>query len=817
MGRRVMGVDIGIGLEIQEVGAGELDELTDLIYFFVPNVLELDSWRWIHDDDGIFTVKRLRELIDDKILNKTNGIQETKWNKLSPRKICIFIWRLQKRRLPAFTWLDHLGIDLDSTLCPHCEDEIETVEHCFLKCSKVVEGWKKSFEVVEYGTFQYWISARIRLKLARFKSYLLIFGTDVCQKGIVGTCQPLNSGVLWNENGLQGIDLGTTYSCVAVWKNDRIEIIPNEQGNRTTPSTVAFVGDERLTGEGAANQLAMHPANTIFGYMLTYNSFSDAKRLIGRRFSDCKVRENLTFWPFKVINGSLDTPKIVVSYKGQEKEFLAEEISSMILGKMKEIAEAYLGKDVKNAVVTVPAYFNDSQRQATKDAGSIAGLNVVRMINEPTAAAIAYGLDNESLISGKINVLIFDLGGGTFDVSLITIKDGSTFEVKAVTGDTHLGGEDFDNQMVDHCLKEFKRKWNKDLTGNQRAIGRLRFACEKAKRILTSTTQTSIELDCLHEGIDFSMRFTRAKFEELNMTLFDKCIKTLEECLKNAKMEKSWVEEIILVGGSTRIPKVQRLLQEFFDGKELCKSVNPDEAVAYGAAVMATNLCSNVNKIVPDLRLLDITPLSLGLLTKGNVFSIVIPRYTPIPTKKSKIVIADKDNQTSVGIQVYQGERARATRNHFLGRFSINGIPPAPRGGSRIENTYEVDIDGILTVTSKLLSTGKTERLVITNENGRLSKQQIDNMVNDAIKYKLEDQQFKKKVVAHNDFEDYIYKMKNMIKEYGIKKNVHPKSLKKMEKAIVDSTEWLQDNKDASVDEIQRMKVYLKSVSMSNV
>ncbi|GKC54418.1 putative heat shock protein 70 family protein [Tanacetum coccineum] len=611
--------------------------------------------------------------------------------------------------------------------------------------------------------------------------------------------------------------------------------------------------------------------------MLTYNSFSDAKRLIGRRFSDCKVRENLTFWPFKVINGSLDTPKIVVSYKGQEKEFLAEEISSMILGKMKEIAEAYLGKDVKNAVVTVPAYFNDSQRQATKDAGSIAGLNVVRMINEPTAAAIAYGLDNESLISGKINVLIFDLGGGTFDVSLITIKDGGTFEVKAVTGDTHLGGEDFDNQMVDHCLKEFKRKWNKDLTGNQRAIGRLRFACEKAKRILTSTTQTSIELDCLHEGIDFSMRFTRAKFEELNMTLFDKCIKTLEECLKNAKMEKSWVEEIILVGGSTRIPKVQRLLQEFFDGKELCKSVNPDEAVAYGAAVMATNLCSNVNKIVPDLRLLDITPLSLGLLTKGNVFSIVIPRYTPIPTKKSKIVIADKDNQTSVGIQVYQGERARATRNHlslplslglltkgnvfsiviprytpiptkkskiviadkdnqtsvgiqvyqgeraratrnhFLGQFSINGIPPAPRGGSRIENTYEVDIDGILTVTSKLLSTGKTERLVITNENGRLSKQQIDNMVNDAIKYKLEDQKFKKKVVAHNDFEDYIYKMKNMIKEYGIKKNVHPKSLKKMEKAIVDSTEWLQDNKDASVDEIQRMKVYLKSVSMSNV
>ncbi|MFS7961787.1 putative Heat shock protein 70 family [Helianthus anomalus] len=432
-----------------------------------------------------------------------------------------------------------------------------------------------------------------------------------------------------------GIDLGTTYSCVAVWKHNRIEIIPNDQGNRTTPSAVAFVDGERIIGDGAKNQVAMNPANTVF----------DSKRLIGRKFSDSEVQKDIKLWPFKVIEGFSDTLKIVVTYNGKKREFLAEEISSMILGKMKETAEAYLGKVVKNAVITVPAYFNDSQRQATKDAGNIAGLNVIRMINEPTAAAIAYGLDNESGIVGKINVLVFDLGGGTFDVSVMTIEKGGIFEVKAVAGDTHLGGEDFDNRIVDHCVEEFKRRWNKDLTGNQRALGRLRFACEKAKRMLSCTTRTSIDLDSLHEGIDFSMKFTRAKFEELNMSSFNKCIETLEKCLRDAKMEKSCVDQVILVGGSTRIPKVQHLLRDLFDGRDLCKSVNPDEAVAYGAAIMAAKVSGISDKSVKDVVLRDVTPLSLGVQVRGELPSVVIPRNTPIPTSNAKKYITTEDNQ----------------------------------------------------------------------------------------------------------------------------------------------------------------------------
>ncbi|KAI3759916.1 hypothetical protein L1987_50302 [Smallanthus sonchifolius] len=516
----------------------------------------------------------------------------------------------------------------------------------------------------------------------------------------------------------------------------------------------------------------------------------------------------MKLWSFKVIEGPADTPKIVVSYKGQQKEFLAEEISSMILGKMKEIAEAYLGKVMKNAVITVPAYFNDSQRQATKDAGTIAGLNVIRMINEPTAAAIAYGLDNKPDFVGKINVLIFDLGGGTFDVSLSTIEEGGIFEVKAVSGDTHLGGEDFDNRMVDHCVSEFKRKWNKDLTGNQRALGRLRFACEKAKRILSSTAQTSIELDCLHDGIDFSMRFSRAKFEELNMSLFSQCIKG-----KNFKMiEKSWVDEIILVGGSTRIPKVQNMLRELFEWKELCKSVNPDEAVAYGAAVMAAKLSGSDDKNVRDLMLLDVTPLSLGVELKGEVFDVVIPRNTQIPTKKFKNYITTKDNQSSAAIKVYQGERAKSTDNHLLGKFTIYGIPPAPKGNIHFEDCFEIDPDGILTVTSKILSTSISNKLRIVNDKGRLSKYDIDKMVKEAEKYKLEDQEYKKKVKAYNGLEDYIYNLKKKVKEYNVNKRVHPESLKKMEKAIDETTEWLEDNQAASIDEIQGKKTYLQFV-----
>ncbi|XP_023749961.1 heat shock 70 kDa protein 1 isoform X1 [Lactuca sativa] len=603
-----------------------------------------------------------------------------------------------------------------------------------------------------------------------------------------------------NDTPAIGIDLGTTYSCVAVWKHGHIQIIPNDQGNRTTPSCVAFVNGERLIGDGAKNQVAMNPANTIF----------DAKRLIGRRFSDSKVQDDMKLWPFRVIQGPSDTPKIVVSYRGEEKEFLAEEISSMILGKMKDTAQTYLGKIVEKAVITVPAYFNDSQRQATKDAGAIAGLNVMRIINEPTAAAIAYGLDNKSDITSKINVLVFDLGGGTFDVSLLTMAEGGgTLEVKAVAGDTHLGGEDFDSRMVDQCAQEFKRRWNKDLTGNKRALGRLKCACEKAKRILSCDILTSIEIDGLHEGIDFSMKFSRAKFEELNIGYFVKCIETLEACLNDAKMDKSCVNQVILVGGSTRIPKVQCMLQEFFERKELCKSVNPDEAVAYGAAVMAAKLSGNTDKCFQDLLLLDVTPLSLGIEVKGEVFDVLIPRNTPIPTKKSKFHTTCYDNQSEVCIKVYQGERARSVDNHLLGMFTLSGIPLARKCVPQINDCFEMDANGILTVTSEIVSTGATEKLTITNQNGRLSTDEIEKMVKDADKYKQDDQEYKKKAIAFNALEDCLYNMKHKMKNIE-----NGERLLKMEHVVADTTKWLQQNQAASADELQRMREYIESICM---
>ncbi|GJX02608.1 putative heat shock protein 70 family protein [Tanacetum coccineum] len=606
-----------------------------------------------------------------------------------------------------------------------------------------------------------------------------------------------------NDAPAIGIDLGTTYSCVAVWKHNRVEIIPNDQGNRTTPSTIAFVEDsERLIGDGAKNQAAMNPTNTIF----------DAKRLIGRKFSESQVQQDMKLWPFRVTEGSHDTPKIVVTYKGQKKEFLAEEISSMVLVKMKQTAEIFLGEVVKNAVITVPGYFNDSQRQSTKDAGTIAGLNVVRMINEPTAAAIAYGLDNKSDINGRINVLVFDLGGGTFDVSIITIEGGDIFEVKAVNGDTHLGGEDFDNRMVDHCAREFKRKWNKDLTGNQRALGRLRSACEKAKKVLSCSSQTSIELDCLHEGIDFSIKLSRAKFEELNMDSFNKCIKIVEMCLSDAKMKRSCIDQVILVGGSSRIPKVQCMLKEYFDGKELCKSVNPDEAVAYGAAIMAENLSGNSNKSVHDLLLLDITPLSLGVETLGDIFTVVIPRNTQIPTCKSIKITTTEDNQSGMDIMVYQGERSRCTDNNLLGSFKISGIPLARKGVSTALLSFEIDANNILTVTAGIVSTGKMEKLTITNTNGRLSKENIEKMVKDAQKYKHEDEEYKKKADAQNALEDCLYKMKNKINEFSFLRIVNRSIWKEAGKAIADTTKWLEENQAATFAEIQLKKEHLDFV-----
>ncbi|CAI4726109.1 CEI_1a_G0044530.mRNA.1.CDS.1 [Saccharomyces cerevisiae] len=598
--------------------------------------------------------------------------------------------------------------------------------------------------------------------------------------------------------GAIGIDLGTTYSCVATYESS-VEIIANEQGNRVTPSFVAFTPEERLIGDAAKNQAALNPRNTVF----------DAKRLIGRRFDDESVQKDMKTWPFKVIDVD-GNPVIEVQYLEETKTFSPQEISAMVLTKMKEIAEAKIGKKVEKAVITVPAYFNDAQRQATKDAGAISGLNVLRIINEPTAAAIAYGL-GAGKSEKERHVLIFDLGGGTFDVSLLHIA-GGVYTVKSTSGNTHLGGQDFDTNLLEHFKAEFKKKTGLDISDDARALRRLRTAAERAKRTLSSVTQTTVEVDSLFDGEDFESSLTRARFEDLNAALFKSTLEPVEQVLKDAKISKSQIDEVVLVGGSTRIPKVQKLLSDFFDGKQLEKSINPDEAVAYGAAVQGAILTGqSTSDETKDLLLLDVAPLSLGVGMQGDIFGIVVPRNTTVPTIKRRTFTTVSDNQTTVQFPVYQGERVNCKENTLLGEFDLKNIPMMPAGEPVLEAIFEVDANGILKVTAVEKSTGKSSNITISNAVGRLSSDEIEKMVNQAEEFKAADEAFAKKHEARQRLESYVASIEQTVTDPVLSSKLKRGSKSKIEAALSDALAALQIE-DPSADELRKAEVGLKRV-----